>query len=263
MTKLALLLGEGALARAAFQAAQRQFGVNQVFGLALSPAAWPELPLFDLDDLPTAILNVKALAPTHICVAGRADLSPSRRQSMANSIGLDATDATTDIGIERIFGLVAQKIDAQPIGLHHFAQDLLAGEGHLFGPDQTVDGGAISHLLDVARKFGETDLGQAVVFAGQQPIAGEDIGGTDALLDRVTILRQSNDIPDGLWLVKAKKPQQSGVGDLPTIGINTIERAAGAGISVILVEAGQTLLMDQEQLGEVCAQHGVTILGGL
>ncbi len=52
MTKLALLLGEGALAHAAYQAAQKHFGAGHVVGMALEPLVWPELPHFDLDDLP-------------------------------------------------------------------------------------------------------------------------------------------------------------------------------------------------------------------
>lgn len=263
MTKLALLLGEGALARAAYQAAQKHFGADGVIGMALSPVHWPELPKFDLDDLPGAISETKEFGPTHICVAGRVELSPARRHQMANAVGLTEADATSDIGVEQVFGRVAKAVGAQPIGVHQFAQDLLAGEGHLYGPVRDIVPPHISELLNVTRRFGETDIGQAIVFAGQQPISGEDIGGTDGLMDRVADLRRTSDLPNDLWLVKAKKPQQSGVGDLPTIGSNSIERAAKAGISVILVEAGQTLLLDQDALGDLCDQHRVTILGGV
>lgn len=195
MTKLALLLGEGALAHAAYQAAQKHFGAGHVVGMALEPLVWPELPHFDLDDLPNAIIQAHAHLPTHVCVAGRVDLSPSRRRNMAASIGLHGKDATSDFGVEQTFGLVAEKIGAVPIGVHQFAKDLLAGEGQLFGPPVDFIPEIASSLLKATRQFGETDLGQAMVFAGQQPLAGEDIGGTDALLKRVSELQKVLDIP--------------------------------------------------------------------
>ncbi|MCF4098553.1 UDP-2,3-diacylglucosamine diphosphatase LpxI domain-containing protein [Maritalea mediterranea] len=263
MTKLALLLGEGALANVALQAAQRRYGAARIVPMALVPAAWPDLPLFDLDNLSASIQAAKAHAPTHICVAGRVDLPQSRRERMVRTISpnVDAEDGTSDLGLERAFGDVAAQIGATPIGVQEFAQDLLAKSGHLFGPPHPQTEAHIERLLTVTHLFGQTDLGQSLVFAGLQPVAGEDIGGTDALLLRMRAIGNESCFAAPLALVKVKKPQQSGVGDLPTIGQHTVEMAAAADIKLIIVEAGATLVLDQDQMENVCQRHGVTILG--
>lgn len=260
MTKLALLLGEGALAHAALQAAQRQLGAEHVVSFRLNEAM-ADLPLFDLDNLPSAIEVTKTHKPTHICVAGRVELPPARRQAMAKSMAFLGNNASTDLGLEHLFGAVAQSIGALPVGVHEIAPTLLAGEGHLFGPLCKTGSGQLRRLIEATRQFGATDLGQAMIFAGVQPIAGEDIGGTDALLRRVSLLSEEFGLPQNLCLVKTKKPQQSGVGDLPTIGKHTIELAASAGVTMIIVEAGHTLVLDQEELPALCEQYGVSIIG--
>ncbi|TDQ66359.1 DUF1009 family protein [Maritalea mobilis] len=264
MIKLALLLGEGALARAAYEAAQQEFGSDSVAGFALCRKAWPELPLFDLDDLGAAISMTKQAAPELISVAGRVDLSPERRDKMVASLHSALPEVardTSDLGLEILFGVVAQLIGARPIGVHEFAARLLAAEGHLFGQEADVNSEIYSKLLTATRKFGETDLGQSLVFAGVQPVVGEDIAGTDALLHRVKALATHTPFVGELTLVKAKKPQQTGVGDLPTIGRRTVELAAEVGISTILVEAGATLVLDQDELDALCHKTGVRIIG--
>lgn len=266
MTGLALLLGEGALAQAAYVAAQQEFGTDGVAAFALCQSTWPDLPLFDLDRLHDAIVRVKQVEPQRICVAGRVDLSQARRDRMIASLeAIEPTLArdTSDLGLEILFGVIAQEIGAQPIGVHEFTAGLLAGRGHLFGPEIPIAPEMQENMLATARKFGETDLGQSLVFAGARPIAGEDIGGTDALLRRVKVLSEQQPSSDELCLVKVKKPQQSGVGDLPTIGRRTVEMAAAAHISVILIEAGTTLVLDQSDLDVLCHQHGVRIIGAL
>lgn len=260
MTKLALLLGEGALALAALQAAQMQFGMDHVVPFRLSDAM-QELPLFDLDNLPKAIETTKAFQPTHICVAGRVELPPHRRQAMARSMAFSGNNASTDLGLEHLFGAVAQSIGALPVGVHEIAPTLLAGQGNLFGPASQMVIGQQRQLIEATRQFGTTDLGQAMIFAGGQPVAGEDIGGTDSLLKRVANLSDQFGLAGDLCLVKTKKPQQSGVGDLPTIGRKTIELAAAAGIATIIIEAGHTLVLDQDELPALCEKLGVSIIG--
>jgi len=46
-------------------------------------------------------------------------------------------------------------------------------------------------------------------------------------------------------LVKLKKPQQERRADLPTIGANTVRRAAETGLNGIAVEEGQSLILDR------------------
>ena len=89
-----------------------------------------------------------------------------------------------------------------------------------------------------ARRAHETaaslDAGQAAVAINDRVVALEAAEGTDAMLDRVALLRQNgrlrpNDRRAGV-LAKCAKPQQDLRVDMPTIGPKTIEGAAAAGL---------------------------------
>jgi DUF1009 family protein len=95
-------------------------------------------------------------------------------------------------------------------------------------------------------------------------VAAEDIEGTDALLRRVKSFRERGLVGDGgsrLVLAKAKKPGQPDFVDLPAIGPDTVANAAAAGIGTIVVEAGQTLLLNRAALAAMAEQTGVSVIG--
>jgi len=100
--------------------------------------------------------------------------------------------------------------------------------------------------------------------SGGRPIAAEDAEGTDALLLRVARQRDAGRVGDGgaaLILAKAMKPHQPRFVDLPTIGPQTIDNAAVAGIAAIFVEAGRSLVMDRAQVAERASATGISVLG--
>jgi DUF1009 family protein len=80
-------------------------------------------------------------------------------------------------------------------------------------------------------------------------LAVEAQEGTDAMLMRVAglpeALRGRGDARRGV-LVKRPKPAQERRIDLPTIGLQTIENAAAAGLIGIAVEAGAALFLQQQ-----------------
>jgi DUF1009 family protein len=125
-----------------------------------------------------------------------------------------------------------------------------------------ADSGRIA--LRAARAIGAIDLGQSIVVSGNRPIAAEDAEGTDALLRRVAALRAvglagNSGMP--LILAKARKPKQPSFVDLPAIGPHTVINAAEAGISVIVVEAKGTLLLERSAIEYEAATRGVTLIG--
>jgi DUF1009 family protein len=64
-----------------------------------------------------------------------------------------------------------------------------------------------------------------------------------------------------LILGKAKKPKQPSFVDLPAIGPNTLVNAAAAGVSVIALEARNTLLLDRAAIEQEAATRGITVVG--
>ncbi|HET6520294.1 MAG TPA: LpxI family protein, partial [Geminicoccaceae bacterium] len=112
--------------------------------------------------------------------------------------------------------------------------------------------------VEVARRLGELDVGQAVVVQQAHVLGVEAAEGTDALLRRCAELRR--DGPGGV-LVKVKKPQQERRADLPTIGPETVRGAAAAGLRGIAVETGHTLVADRRRTIEAADAAGLFIVG--
>jgi DUF1009 family protein len=96
-------------------------------------------------------------------------------------------------------------------------------------------------------------------------VAAEDVAGTDDLLARTARYRAAGLIGDAaetpLVLAKACKPQQPLFVDLPAIGPETIRGASNAGMSLIALEAGRTLLLERRRLVDAANAAGIAIIG--
>ena len=62
-------------------------------------------------------------------------------------------------------------------------------------------------------------------------------------------------------LVKCLKPQQDGRHDLPTIGPQTAERAARAGLAGVAAEAGRAILVGRDETIEAFRRAGLFLVG--
>ena len=75
-------------------------------------------------------------------------------------------------------------------------------------------------------------------------------------------LRQSGRITSGRGvLVKAAKRNQDRRLDLPSIGPQTVEGAAQAGLAGIAVVAGSTIVAEPAQIGATADRAGLFVLG--
>src|SRR5260221_5050819 len=103
------------------------------------------------------------------------------------------------------------------------------------------------HRADIERAFkivhalGAVDVGQAAVVCDGLPLAVEAAEGTDAVLLRIPLLRESlrgtAEKKRGV-LAKALKPTQDAKTDMPVVGVQTVKNAAAAFLAGIAVEAG-------------------------
>lgn len=144
-------------------------------------------------------------------------------------------------------------------GVDEIVRDLVAPEG-LIGsiyPDKKAQSD-IAFGAKIARAIGELDIGQAVIVQNSQVLGVEAIEGTDHLIDRCAPLKLED---KGGVLVKVKKPQQERRVDLPTIGIETVERIAAAGFGGIAVEAGASLIINRRDVGRRADQLGIFVVG--
>ena len=138
-----------------------------------------------------------------------------------------------------------------------FAPDLLIGEGLLTkrkpNDQQQKD---IDFGWTLALEMGRLDVGQSVVVKNQAAIAIEAIEGTDACITRAGSLCKSG----GFTVVKTAKPQQDMRFDVPTVGVGTIETIHKAGGKVLAIEAGRTIMIDQEETIELANRYGIVIV---
>ncbi len=107
-----------------------------------------------------------------------------------------------------------------------------------------------------ALELGAQDVAQGAIARGGVVIAREARDGTDAMLGRLAADGSSSGV-----LVKLPKPQQERRIDLPTIGVQTVEGVARAGLAGIAVEAGAALVIDQAQVAVAADRLGVFVYG--
>jgi DUF1009 family protein len=151
------------------------------------------------------------------------------------------------------------------LGAHEVAPEITAPLGtmgrHQPGSDVEED---IDRGFALIAAMSPFDVGQAAVIARGRVLAVEAAEGTDAMLDRVALLRESGRIalPRGASvLVKAPKRRQDRRLDLPSIGPDTVARAAKAGLAGIAVVAGATVVAEPQRLIEAADRDGLFVVG--
>jgi DUF1009 family protein len=108
----------------------------------------------------------------------------------------------------------------------------------------------------LAKEMGRLDVGQSVAVKEKAALAVEAIEGTDRCIERAGQFCRSG----GWTLVKVAKPQQDMRFDVPTIGVTTIENLHKARACVLAIEAGMTILLDQEQVIALADRYGLSIV---
>lgn len=107
----------------------------------------------------------------------------------------------------------------------------------------------------IAKELGRLDIGQCVIVRRKTVLALEAIDGTDE-----TILRGGRLAKEKAVVVKVCKPNQDMRFDVPSIGPGTIESMAAVKANVLAIEAGKTLIFDQEETIEYADKHGIVII---
>lgn len=145
------------------------------------------------------------------------------------------------------------------VGAEDVVKELLTPEGLISSiyPDKRAQAD-IEFGARIATGIGALDIGQAVIVHNHQVLGVEAVEGTDALIERCAHLKSEE---RGGVLVKVKKPQQERRVDLPTIGIQTIEKVAAAGFAGIAVQAGSSLIVNRREVARMADQLGIFVIG--
>jgi lipid-A-disaccharide synthase len=150
-----------------------------------------------------------------------------------------------------------EKEGFEVIGVDTVLSDLLAPEGVLgaVGVAETFYAD-IEVGVSAALRLGKRDVGQAVIVKSGKVIIEEDKSGTAKMIKRSS---GSSFASEGGLLVKLKKPGQDRRMDLPTIGISTVHQAGEVGLAGIVIEAGETIIVDLEGVISAANEKGIFI----
>ena len=106
-----------------------------------------------------------------------------------------------------------------------------------------------------AKAIGRLDIGQCVVVEKGTVLAVEAIDGTDATINRGGRLGGGRAV-----LVKVSKPHQDMRFDIPSVGPDTIQTMASAGVRVLTVEAGKTVAFDRQEMIDLADGADIAIV---
>ena len=147
-------------------------------------------------------------------------------------------------------------------GIADVAPALLTPTGVLSGHVSPTARGAATAGIRLVHDLGSYDIGQAVVFDNARPIAIEGAEGTNGLLQRLpTTSPVDGAIPVTRVLIKAAKPEQDQRVDLPTVGTETIEKCAKAGVTTVALEAGRSLIVSRAETLRCADAAGIAVVG--
>ena len=135
-------------------------------------------------------------------------------------------------------------------------KDLLAPEGVLTSrkpnPEELRD---IEYGRKIASALAALDVGQSVAIADRACVAVEAMEGTDAMLRRAASLVEGKP----LRLVKASRRRRHMLFDVPVVGPQTIAVMVETNTTALAIDAGNTLLIDREQLIAAADASGIAL----
>jgi UDP-2,3-diacylglucosamine hydrolase len=160
---------------------------------------------------------------------------------------------------ESIFAAIADelaKINIDLLPATTFLEDSLASPGLIAGPklssrqEHDVELG-----WSVAKEIARLDVGQTIIIKNGTIVAVEALEGTNEAIKRGGTLAR-----EGAVMVKVSKPNQDMRFDVPVIGVDTIRIAAESGVRVIAVEAGRTLLLQNDAIADLANRSKTSIV---
>lgn len=134
---------------------------------------------------------------------------------------------------------------------HALAAELVPGAGVLTSHQPSeADRKDAERAVTIVAALGAVDVGQGAVVAQGLCLAVESLPGTDAMLGFVAATAPALRDPRGARGVfyKAPKPGQDTRVDLPALGLETVRRAAAAGLAGIVWQAGGVMLLDRDAM---------------
>ena len=108
----------------------------------------------------------------------------------------------------------------------------------------------------MADQIAALDIGQTIAVKHQAVVAVEAMEGTDEVIARAGHLAGP-----GVCVIKVAKPKQDMRFDVPVVGFATIQAMRLAGAALLSVDAGKTLLLDQDAVRASANEAKIALIG--
>ena len=134
----------------------------------------------------------------------------------------------------------------------------MPGPGFRLGVDLSAGQGEdVAFGFRIAKEISRLEIGQLVVVNDGTVLAVEGFEGTDKCLARGGELAGKD---GGAVAVKVSKERHDMRFDVPCIGARTLETCAAAGIAVLSLEAGKTLVLEQEEVEKLARKQRLSLV---
>jgi hypothetical protein len=261
---IAMIAGNGVYPET-FAAAARRAGVKRLVAAAFVNETNPELARkveaiewFRVGQLSKMIAFFKKQEVHHAVMVGQ--IAPSNLFDLRPDMRLLFMLARVKKrNAETLFGAIADELKKDGVELlpaTTFLEDDMPGPGHVAGPKpKPRRWDDARYGFDIAKASSKLDIGQTVLVKNGTVLAVEAFEGTNEAIKRGGKLGKGR-----ATMVKVSKPNQDMRFDVPVVGPATITAAAEAGVDVIVIEAGKTLLLDKENVLRLCESEKVSLL---
>jgi DUF1009 family protein len=244
-----LIAGNGRFPVLALEAAKRAgievvaIGIKEEAGSEIEARHW-----ISLGQLSKLIEICKAEKITQIMMCGQVKHAKIFSSIVPDWRLLKLLSSIETKNTEGLIGGVAKVLGDEGIELLDstlLLKDLLAPEGVLTrrSPD-AEEMRDIEYGRKIAGALAALDIGQSVAIAERACVAVEAMEGTDAMLRRAASLVEGTP----LRLVKASRRRKHMLFDVPVVGPLTIAVMSETNTTVLAIDAGNTLLIDREEL---------------
>lgn len=267
--RLGLIAGNGRFPFLVLDAARAQG--HDVTVIATKEEAFPELNdaaasrgaaihWISIGQLGRCISLLKASGVTHAVMAGQVKHTKIFGGIVPDLTFLSVLRQLGSRNTDGLIGAVARVLSERGIELMDstlLLTPLLARPGVLSRRSPTAEEIADFEFgYRMADAVAGLDIGQTVAVKAQAVVAVEAMEGTDAVIARAGALAGP-----GVRIVKVAKPRQDMRFDVPVVGLATIHALRAAGASALSVDAGKTLIFDQEAFFAAADDSGLAIVG--
>ncbi len=263
MGKIALIAGEGMLPVSIASQLAQQNDAPVVYNLRrdfseLKPFAC-EIVDIQRPNLGSAIKSMKTLGVDRVIMAGKVSKSLMFKPAL-----FDFTSQKFLAGVllrddHSLLGAIVDFFEKQGIkvlGYKDIVTNLLAQKGFIAGREPSAaELKDAEYGFEICKKLVPLSFGQSVAVHDGAVIAVEAIEGTDKMILR------AGELSKGGVIAKMMRLDQDERYDIPTVGPQTLENMAAAGLTCLAVHVGHTLIMDPEKFEETAKRNKIAVIG--